>query len=84
MTLKKHRESQDSGSENSGSEKNYIQVDNSPQCDPPMAHARTISHSTQQPVELLPMFDSVVLNNGPILTSNESRDHTESKSPNEA
>lgn len=81
MTFKKHREDANGDSESS-SENSLIEVDKSPQCDPP-AQGRLIPQSPQISVERPHNSSSARLNNGQILTANSPRDQVVSQNSSE-
>ena len=81
MTFKKHREDANGDSESS-SENSLIEVDKSPQCDPP-AQGRLIPQSPQISVERPHNASSARLNNGQILTANSPRDQVVSQNSSE-
>ena len=51
-TLKKYRENDDSDQDSVSSETSYIEVDKSPQCNPPLAQGKIISQSPLKTVEI--------------------------------
>lgn len=90
-TLKKHREHENTDSTISDESELEIdiEIDNSPQCDPPNVQTRTISDTQVSFIEMPKNKEipaTLALNRGPVLTadSNNNRDVMENQSSNEA
>lgn len=86
-TLKKYREHQNS--DPSDSDQSYIEIDKSPQCDPPTSISRTLPQSPVSTIEVPQSKetpDSTILNRDRLLTNtaNTNSDVTENQPSNNA
>ncbi|MEW8547164.1 MAG: hypothetical protein AB2693_26940 [Candidatus Thiodiazotropha sp.] len=80
-TFKKHRENENSDQESSVSDDShvsYIEVDKSPQCDPPQMQGRTLSQPSLQTIDLPSSCNSAKLCNIPV-SSTQQQDVVTSK-----
>lgn len=76
-TLKKYREHVDSDQDSTNSDNSYIDVDKSPQCDPPKVQGRTLS---QLPIHTVEVPKSPVIRSNSHVSENISCDQTENQS----